>query len=76
MARIGEELINKTKAEASAASAEDGVYEKSAFGGRRDLMTLLIRANMATDLPDSQRLSDDEVISQIPTFIVAGEFFG
>ena len=30
----------------------------------RDLLTLLIRANMATDVPESQRLSDDEVLAR------------
>ncbi|KAJ3480225.1 hypothetical protein NLI96_g8501 [Meripilus lineatus] len=38
----------------------------------RDLLTLLIKANMASDIPENQRLSDEEVIAQIPTFFIAG----
>ncbi|KAI0633802.1 cytochrome P450 [Trametes polyzona] len=38
----------------------------------RDVLTLLLKANMAQDIPDDQRLSDQEVINQIPTFLTAG----
>jgi len=38
----------------------------------RDLLSLLVKANMATDIPESQRLSDKDVIAQVPTFLVAG----
>ena len=30
----------------------------------RDLLTLLIKANMATDIPESQRLTDEEVLAR------------
>lgn len=30
----------------------------------RDLLTLLIRANMSTDIPENQRLSDAEVLAR------------
>ncbi|KAF8337732.1 cytochrome P450 [Amanita rubescens] len=42
------------------------------FSQGRDILSLLVRANMATDLPSSQRMCDDEVVAQIPTFFVAG----
>ncbi|EJD37740.1 cytochrome P450 [Auricularia subglabra TFB-10046 SS5] len=48
-----------------------GRIEKNTVGGK-DLISLLLRANLAADLPPSQRLSDSEVLAQIPTFIVAG----
>jgi len=38
----------------------------------RDILSLLVRANTAADLPDSQRLSDADVVAQIGTFVVAG----
>jgi cytochrome P450 len=54
----------------------------------RDILSILVRANMAKDLPESQRLSDADVLArksllrlicttshiriEIPTFLVAG----
>ncbi|KAJ7434091.1 cytochrome P450 [Mycena galericulata] len=40
--------------------------------GKRDLLSVLLKANLSSDLPESQRLSDAEVIAQIPTFLFAG----
>lgn len=37
-----------------------------------DLFALLVKANMATDLPDHLRMSDEDVLAQIPTFMFAG----
>ncbi|KAI0357855.1 cytochrome P450 [Trametes cingulata] len=73
MQRIGAQLI----AEKKAAILRESSEKKDAGVGReklqgRDLLTLLLKANMATDIPDSQRLSDDDVIAQVPTFLVAG----
>ncbi|EJD37739.1 hypothetical protein AURDEDRAFT_116707, partial [Auricularia subglabra TFB-10046 SS5] len=48
-----------------------GRIEKKAVGGK-DLISLLLKANLASDLEPSQRLTDHEVLAQIPTFIVAG----
>ncbi|KAF7332925.1 hypothetical protein MVEN_02398400 [Mycena venus] len=49
--------------------ASDG--EKS-FDSKKDLLSVLLRANLAKNVPESQRLRDDEVVSQIPAFLVAG----
>jgi cytochrome P450 len=38
----------------------------------KDLLSLIVKANMASDLQDSQRLSDEEIIYQISTFLAAG----
>ncbi|EIW75990.1 cytochrome P450 [Coniophora puteana RWD-64-598 SS2] len=63
MARIGRELLAKAKATA----LEE---QKSGAKSRaRDLLSLLVKANMAEG---SKRMSDDEVLAQIPTFLVAG----
>ncbi|PSS34177.1 hypothetical protein PHLCEN_2v1794 [Hermanssonia centrifuga] len=67
MRRIGLQLIAEKKAAILADSrekssaAKDGVERKDVHG--RDLLTLLIKANMASDIPESQRLTDDEVLA-------------
>ncbi|KAI0329990.1 cytochrome P450 [Cubamyces sp. BRFM 1775] len=71
---IGLELVAEKKAAIRRELAES---KENAELGRndmrnRDLLTLLLKANMASDIPDSQRLSDDDVLAQIPTFLVAG----
>ncbi|KAF8491338.1 cytochrome P450 [Russula emetica] len=37
-----------------------------------DLLSLLIKANIAADMPESMRMSDSEILSQVPTFLLAG----
>ena len=37
-----------------------------------DLLSLLLRANMASDLPEKARMSDKDIVSQVPTFLIAG----
>ncbi|KAF8838981.1 cytochrome P450 [Paxillus ammoniavirescens] len=66
MGRIGEGLLTKAKAAILA-----GATEKGSIQGR-DLLTLLVKANMATDIPGNQRLFDEDVLAQVPTFLVAG----
>ncbi|KAI0767221.1 cytochrome P450 [Fomes fomentarius] len=56
MRRIGTQLIAEKKAE---------IRREYADGKEKD-------ANMATDVPDSQKLSDEDVLAQVPTFLVAG----
>ncbi|KIY62984.1 cytochrome P450, partial [Cylindrobasidium torrendii FP15055 ss-10] len=38
----------------------------------RDMLSLLVRSNTSPEVPENQRMSDEEVMSQIPTFFVAG----
>jgi len=71
MTRIGRDLLSKSKAVARANASEKGEIEKNSLHGR-DLLSLLIKANMATDIPDSQKLSDEDVVAQVPTFLAAG----
>ncbi|KAI0768260.1 cytochrome P450 [Trametes elegans] len=73
MHRVGTQLIQEKKAaiRRELAESKDGAVEKKDVHGR-DLLTLLLKANMATDIPDSQRLSDTDVLAQVPTFLVAG----
>ncbi|KAG6854183.1 hypothetical protein C0991_009835 [Blastosporella zonata] len=60
MTRIAEELLRESKA---------SIHEK---GEARDLFTLLIKSNMATDIPEHQRMTEHDVLAQVPTFLVAG----
>ncbi|KAF7375729.1 hypothetical protein MSAN_00462400 [Mycena sanguinolenta] len=66
MKRIGRQLLADSKREI----AEHGTF--AGTGRARDLLSLLVKANTEKDLPVSQRLSDEDVIAQVPTFLVAG----
>ena len=55
--RICMSLVQERK---RAILSESSSVEKKDLQGR-DVLTLLIKANMARDIPDSQRLSDEEV---------------
>ncbi|KAF4615470.1 hypothetical protein D9613_003376 [Agrocybe pediades] len=61
--RIGGALLERSKKNAMA-------YGKS--NTDRDILSLLTRANMDPDVPTNQRMSDEDVLSQIPTFLFAG----
>ncbi|KAJ7111768.1 cytochrome P450 [Mycena epipterygia] len=65
MVNIARKLLADSKAAIKA-----GGGEKTAT--RRDLLSVMVRANMSTEINDSQKLSDADVIAQIPTFFVAG----
>ncbi|KAI0302842.1 cytochrome P450 [Multifurca ochricompacta] len=71
--RIGSRLIKDKKAVVLTESNTDGsgVVEKQDVRGH-DLLSLLIKSNIASDMPESMRMSDSEILSQVPTFLVAG----
>ncbi len=60
MSRIGNQLLKESH---TAIRAENDVVEKSSWK-RKDLLSLLMRANMATDLPPSQRVADSDVLAR------------
>ncbi|KAK7438395.1 hypothetical protein VKT23_018009 [Stygiomarasmius scandens] len=66
MTRIGSEILRDSK------SSLAGTGEKGNNWRARDLLSVLLRSNMDTNLPEDQRMSDEDVISQVPTFLVAG----
>ncbi|KAJ3480235.1 hypothetical protein NLI96_g8502 [Meripilus lineatus] len=72
MLKIGTKLVAERKALILAASTNKDTKVSSKDLDGRDLLTLLMKANMASDIPESQKLSDEEVVSQIPTFFIAG----
>ncbi|KAF8802404.1 cytochrome P450 [Phlegmacium glaucopus] len=65
MGRIGSDLLKQSKA-----SHEDDKRNKSS--GRKDILSLLVQANAMQDLPEAQRMSDEDVLARIPTFLIAG----
>ncbi|KAF8318459.1 cytochrome P450 [Clavulina sp. PMI_390] len=81
MRRIGDELTEEKKRNAinaatllsrSPEKSETPGVEASQLGGSKDLLSILVKANMAIDLKPSQKLSDTEVAAQISTFLLAG----
>ncbi|PVG01579.1 cytochrome P450 [Serendipita vermifera] len=65
--KIGKEIVSERK---------QAIYEEKSSGmdqagGTKDLLTLLIKANLADDGTD-RKLSDEDVMNQIPTFFLAG----
>ncbi|KAJ7775995.1 cytochrome P450 [Mycena maculata] len=62
---IGMQLLQDAKAAISSG-------EKDTDTGRRDLLSLLVKANMSAEITESQRLNDAVVVAQLPTFFVAG----
>ncbi|KAF9060705.1 cytochrome P450 [Rhodocollybia butyracea] len=63
--RIGREILTESKAYLAATG------EKSSWGAR-DLLSLLLKSNMSTEIAGEERMSDADVIAQIPTFLIAG----
>ncbi|KAJ6566429.1 cytochrome P450 [Mycena capillaripes] len=63
-------LGNKMLVEGKAAITAAGGLK--AVSGSRDLFSLILRANLSADIPEDHRMSDSEVVGQIPTFFVAG----
>jgi hypothetical protein len=69
MNRIGRQLLSDAKAAvmSSYGVEEGGSIEKRNLQGR-DLLSLLVRANMATDIPENQRISDEDVLARMSPF--------
>ncbi|WVQ72763.1 hypothetical protein IAR50_002323 [Cryptococcus sp. DSM 104548] len=67
--RIGLRIIQEKKSEITATREKD--LEKNVDLGK-DLLSILIKANMAPDLKPEDRLNDQEVLDQITTFMFAG----
>jgi hypothetical protein len=61
---IGQSMISQKKAEilTSEISGKGGVEKRNIQG--RDLLSLLIKANVATDLPDHARMTDEDILAR------------
>ncbi|KIO34085.1 hypothetical protein M407DRAFT_16998 [Tulasnella calospora MUT 4182] len=71
MARVGLQLVKEKRAAILAEASVSGNLEKKQFKGK-DILSVIIKANMATDVKDTERMSDQEVMDQISTMLVAG----
>ncbi|KAJ3785706.1 cytochrome P450 [Lentinula aff. detonsa] len=63
MDRIGRELLRESKLIAAG---------KAENRRSKDLLSLLVRSNVDTSIPYGQRMSDEDVLAQVPTFVFAG----
>jgi len=59
MDRIGNQLLKEGKA--ALAEANRGGDEKFK---KRDLLSLLLKANLSADIPESQRMNDRDVLAR------------
>ncbi|KAJ7925637.1 cytochrome P450, partial [Mycena leptocephala] len=64
MVNIAKKLLADSKANIKAG--------ETASATKRDLLSLMVESNMSTDIREYLRLSDTDVIAQVPTFFVAG----
>jgi hypothetical protein len=66
MARIGQQILRDSRAAIVASSNQNHGLDSAGKGGAngRDLLSLLIRANMSRDLPECQRMSDEDVLAR------------
>ncbi|KLO16841.1 cytochrome P450 [Schizopora paradoxa] len=71
MRRVGNELVQERKHH-FLEKEKDAFTDDSEDLHHKDLLSALIKANMDPSIPESQRMTDEEVLSQIPTFLVAG----
>ena len=64
--------IVQAKAKQIRKELEAGVDAKETFAGKKDILHLLMRANMSPEIRAEDRLSDETLAGQIVTFIFAG----
>lgn len=72
--KVSNQLVEKAKKEAleEAKLEGDGKIKKDSFASK-DLLSLLVRSNLSNDLKPSERISDHEIVSFVPTFLAAGQ---
>ncbi|KAJ7183648.1 cytochrome P450 [Mycena filopes] len=69
LSAVGGQIVAESKANMLSHS---NAGEKTTAQGGRDLLSLIVKANLTANLPGGQGLDDAEVIAQIPTFFLAG----
>lgn len=62
MQRIGKEILTESKAYLAATG------EKSSWGAR-DLLSLLLKSNLSTEIAVEERMSDVDVVARMPVFL-------
>ncbi|KAJ7435163.1 cytochrome P450 [Mycena galericulata] len=66
MNAVGRQIVTNSTAVLNGSEGEKGSH------GRKDLLSVLLKSNLSANVPESQRMSDAEVIAQISTFLLAG----
>ncbi|TKY90424.1 hypothetical protein EX895_000422 [Sporisorium graminicola] len=69
--KVSQKIV-QAKAKQIRKELEAGVDAKETFAGKKDILHLLMRANMSPEIRPEDRLSDDVLAGQIVTFIFAG----
>ncbi|KAH6914090.1 cytochrome-450 hydroxylase [Coprinopsis sp. MPI-PUGE-AT-0042] len=64
--RVAGQLIQEKKHRIA-----EGVKTGKPYQGR-DLLSLMLKSNVAVDLPEDQRMSDEDILNNINTFMFAG----
>ncbi|KAF9227302.1 cytochrome P450 [Gyrodon lividus] len=64
--RVAGKLVQSKKARIMEGEKSGSSYAE------KDLLTLLLKSNVATDLPPDQRISDEDILHNINTFMFAG----
>ncbi|TFK22582.1 cytochrome-450 hydroxylase [Coprinopsis marcescibilis] len=64
--KVAGELIQDKKRK-----IEEGQKSGKPYQGR-DLLSLLLKSNVAVDLPEDQRISDEDILNNVNTFMFAG----
>ena len=64
MNRIGKQLLRDSKAAILADGGGNGKLEEKSSWPGRDLLSLLLRANMSTDLPPNQHMTEEDVLAR------------
>jgi hypothetical protein len=62
MYAIGMQIVSKSKAEINASKGEKNL------GKSRDLLSTLLKANLSTTIPETQRLNDAEIVGRKSCF--------
>ncbi|KAF7290990.1 hypothetical protein HMN09_01277800 [Mycena chlorophos] len=70
MDTIGLQIVRTTKASLGDSVHSDKHDKMKSLSGRRDILAMLLKANMSS--MENQKLSEAEVVAQIPAFFVAG----
>ncbi|KZT11803.1 cytochrome P450 [Laetiporus sulphureus 93-53] len=64
--RVAGQLVQEKKHKIAEAERSGSIYQG------KDLLTLLLKSNGAADLPPEQRISDEDILHNINTFMFAG----
>ncbi|KAG9003792.1 hypothetical protein FRB93_010808 [Tulasnella sp. JGI-2019a] len=71
MDRVGRQLVQQKKAALLQETGHNGSLESKHVVGR-DILSVLVKANIASNIKNSERMTDDEMIGQITTMLLAG----